>query len=112
METYSVDYDWAWGTKRPGDPVTLRAHFTFSDAATARRAVASFFDALPERGGVHGSGGWSAHEVTGSATPTTRVIDFMAGGEDVADAIAYATEDAAAHFSRFDATVRWEQLPH
>ena len=46
MDTYHVDYDWAWGTKRPGDLVTLRAHLEFPDPATAKRAVAGFFDNL------------------------------------------------------------------
>lgn len=111
MENYNIDYDWAWGTPHPGDPVTLRAHLSFQDGATANRAVSAFFNALMEENGFHGSGGWAAREVE-STEPATRLIDFVAGGEDVADAISYAAEDAVEHFSRFDASVRWEQLPY
>ena len=113
MDTYHVDYDWAWGTKRPGDLVTLRAHLEFPDPATAKRAVAEFFDNLMAVHGFHGAGGWAAEEVTPAPGPTQRVIDFTAGGQDVADAIGYAAEDAVEHFSTFPgATVRWEHMPY
>lgn len=113
MDPYAVDYDWAWGAPQFGDAVTLRAHLEFRDAQTARAAVTSFFDALMEENGFHGSGGWAATDVSPAKDSTERVIDFTAGGQDVADAISYAAEDAFEHFSAYEGTtVRWEQLPY
>ncbi|AWB83630.1 hypothetical protein [Corynebacterium liangguodongii] len=111
METYNVDYAWAWGTRRTGDPITLRAHFRFASEDIAKRATREFFDALMREHGFHGAGGWAA-ELAGSRQ-AERAIDFTAGGEDVADAIGYAAEDAVEHFSRYPGTtVSWEQQPY
>ncbi|WKD58063.1 hypothetical protein CAPI_07635 [Corynebacterium capitovis DSM 44611] len=113
MKRYEVDHDWAWGTKRPGDPVTLRGTFTFDDAATAKQAVAAFFADLEEANGFHGSGGWVACEAGNANSGRSRMIDFVAGGEDVADAVGYAADEAYEHFAAYDgATAEWEQRPY
>lgn len=112
MEPYTVDYDWAWGAPHSSDPITLRAHLTFADAITAQKATEAFLDNLMAENGFHGSGGWAARTIP-AASASARIIDFTAGGEDVADAISYAAEDAFEHFEAYPGTsIRWEQLPY
>ena len=112
MEPYTVDYDWAWGGAHFGDPVTLRAHLTFADAGTAQKATEAFFANLMAENGFHGSGGWAAKAIP-AASASAGILDVTAGGEDVADAISYAAEDAFEHFSAYPgASIRWEQLPY
>ncbi|MDP9806505.1 hypothetical protein J2S70_001087 [Trueperella bonasi] len=93
--------------------MTLRAHLEFTDSKTADTAVTKFLDILIAENGFPGSGGWVARTLTPDPSATSRIIDFTAGGQDVADAISYAAEDAVAHFGTFEGTsVRWEQLPY
>ncbi|MFC5281589.1 hypothetical protein ACFPGO_06880 [Arcanobacterium canis] len=119
---YHVDYDWLW-TNPPhndGTPATLRLTVTDGEKSLARQAVDHWFSTLTLfPGGDRGQGGWAVSEVVPSPSQndettakTSIVLDIIAGGEDVLDAIAQAAESAyTTMISGSDLVVTWQQLP-
>ena len=83
------------------------------DAAVASAAVARFLDDLPaDDQGMRGRGGWAAIPRPELAGATSRVLDLVSGGEDVADGLQEAAEAAFESLSTTPAIrLQWEQLP-
>ncbi|CAM3851014.1 hypothetical protein [Corynebacterium frankenforstense] len=115
---YEVDYDWLW-TNPPhndGTPATVRMTVTDGRRDAAAPAVEAWLGTLTPSGDAFVCGGWVArvierHGSRGDA-PGRVVVDLTSGGEDVADGIQDATEQAYAHLGEAtDLGLTWEQLP-
>lgn len=115
---YEVDYDWLW-TNPPhndGTPATVRMTVTDGRRDAAAPAVTAWLETLTPSGDAFVCGGWVArvierHGVRGDA-PGRVVLNLTSGGEDVADGIQDATEQAYAHLGEdTDLGLSWEQLP-
>lgn len=110
---WRVDLEWLWGTDPEGPVATLRLRVDHDDAAVASAAVARFLDDLPaDDQGMRGRGGWAAIPRPELAGATSRVLDLVSGGEDVADGLQEAAEAAFESLSTTPAIrLQWEQLP-
>ncbi|MGV9197187.1 hypothetical protein ACTOVL_08365 [Arcanobacterium canis] len=119
---YQLDYDWLW-TNPPhndGTPAVLRLTVTDGKESVARLAVERWFSTLTAFDeDSYGRGGWAVSEVTppsssdGETTAEkTIVLDIIAGGEDVLEAIDDAADSAyVTMISGTDLAVTWQQLP-
>ncbi|WP_296136664.1 hypothetical protein [uncultured Tessaracoccus sp.] len=108
LDPYRIDHDWLWGRDEPDGVAVLRCVVTDEDPGRAAEAVAAFLESLPaDEHGMRGRGGWAAVPVEGE-----NAVDLVSGGEDVADGIEWAAEEAHAFFSRFGVGgLEWVQGP-
>ena len=115
---YEVDYDWLW-TNPPhndGTPATVRMTVTDGRRNAAAPAVKAWLATLTPSGDAFVCGGWVARVVerqkARSGAPGRVVVGLTSGGEDVADGIQDATEQAYAHLGEgTDLGLAWKQLP-
>lgn len=106
---WNVDYSWVWSGDDPTGPATLRVVLQSEIPLTGM--LDDFLDTLDQdSNGVHGCGGWAL--IVESAEEKYAVIDIIAAGEDIADAM----EDGATRlYEAFGDTegieIQWNQLP-
>lgn len=104
---YVMDYDWLWTRPPHNDGTSATVRLTVRGAG-AGRAVRAWLDRLAaENDGFSGRGGWGArlHE----CLLDDAVVDLVSGGEDVADGIEDATDEAYAELQIFE--LEWVNLP-
>lgn len=135
ISAYGVNYEWLWA-KTHGYPLArLQAHFLAREPQLGELdfCLDAFFASLSrDENGVAGSGGWAVYRRDSESLadcPQTdsldvhglpelgsgecnRVIEIVAGGEDIADAI----EDGAQRLYEFvkdcpGVQLRWVELP-
>lgn len=112
-DPYKVDYDWLW-SRPPGNdgtPATLLLHLDGKTAEIARSSAARWLSTLAQdSAGIRGSGGWRADLYGLAANRVT--LALTSGGEDVADGISDAADNAFAQLGAIPGlTLIWEQLP-
>ncbi|KTF04652.1 putative FMN-binding domain protein [Trueperella bernardiae] len=112
---YVVDYGWLWEEPphNDGTPAVLRLVLTDGAETNARAAAEEWLAGLPQDGGMPGRGGWAVKGGVVECEHAGAVgLDLVSAGEDVADGISAAAEDAFANLiASTDLGVRWEQLP-
>lgn len=111
-QPWQVDLDWLWGIPpgNDGSPATLRLDVVGPGAA---RAAAAWLSSLPGGGdGVRGRGGWRADPGAQPDTDDHAVLLLTSAGEDVADGLEDAADDAHAALAAVGGlTLRWTPLP-
>ncbi|MGJ5591469.1 hypothetical protein ACSBQY_09670 [Micrococcus lylae] len=117
-QPWQVDLDWLWGTPpgNDGSPATLRLDVVGPGAA---RAAAAWLGSLPgDEDGVRGRGGWRADSggqpaVDGRPDEDDHAVLLLtSAGEDVADGLEDAADDAHAALAAVGGlTLRWTPLP-
>ncbi|MBE6485153.1 MAG: hypothetical protein E7Z96_10410 [Actinomycetaceae bacterium] len=107
-ERYALDYEWMWDRRRETDVATLRVVAHHQDPRIARAAILTFLNGLPtDDNGVRGRGGWAAYPVANREN----ALDLVSGGQDVADGIESAADDAFEALSAWPGlTLTWQQL--
>ncbi|MDY5403553.1 MAG: FMN-binding negative transcriptional regulator [Trueperella sp.] len=111
---YVVDYNWLWvdPPSNDGTPAVLRLVLTDGIRTRARVAADAWLAGLPSDGRMRGSGGWAVREARECPHSGAFVVELISAGEDVADGIEAAAEDAYANLiAGTDLGARWEQLP-
>lgn len=104
---YVMDYDWLWTRPPHNDGTSATVRLTVRGAGAGQAAQAWMDELAAEHEGITGRGGWVAR--LRAASLDDAVVDLVSGGEDVADGIDWATEEAYEVLGRFD--LEWENLP-
>lgn len=117
-QPWKVDLDWLWSTPpgNDGSPATLRLDVTGRGAS---REAAVWLASLPgDEDGVRGRAGWRAdpgEQPSGSDRHQGQdhaVLLLTSSGEDVADGLEAAADDAYAALAAVGGlTLRWTPLP-
>ncbi|CAM3631305.1 hypothetical protein MILU53160_05470 [Micrococcus luteus] len=111
-QPWQVNLDWLWGTPpgNDGSPATLRLDVVGPGAA---RAAAAWLSSLPgDEDGVRGRGGWRADPGEQPDADDHAVLLLTSAGEDVADGLEDAADDAYAALAAVEGlTLRWTPLP-
>lgn len=104
---YVMDYDWLWTRPPHNDGTSATVRVTVRGPGAGRAAQAWMDELAAEHDGITGWGGWVAR--LRSVSLDDAVLDLVSGGEDVADGIDCATEEAFEVLGDFD--LEWENLP-
>lgn len=101
---YTPDMDWLWEASE-------RRHLLVHVTGGIEKVKEFHHSLKADCNGVRGRGGWAMHLHENAGAPDRITVEFVSGGEDVADAIIDATDSFYTHIKDVpEVELMWEQL--